>query len=271
MKPMKLIFPILLAASTAQAAVLVSDLNTASAVYDGGTISTVGGGVAQPDLAAGHTFNVEFTPLAADVTGTVLLLEIGGTANGTGLYLINGVLSYLTKHNSGDPFTPDSLNDTSLIPGGGVTRGEAAVQSSFGTIAAGTAYSVAASWDQAGNLALAMEDSTSGQLDTFTLTGSYGNWSGDESFSVGTNPRSGAGGPGGSVGGMAGEIAGANPASPWNVELDNETPADLKGFSGTIDRALYWNDSGTLALTVPEPGVGLLALAGLGFMARRRR
>jgi len=230
-----------LACLSTRADVLLTNLNPASAVYDGGRTNL---GVAQPNLALGHSFNIEFVPVANDLSGTVLLMEIGGTANGSGLLLYNGEVFYSTKHNSSDPYTPASLNDTALRPDAS-SRGEAAVKSSFGALTAGAAYSVALSWNQAGDLYLAVQrDGVSNVVDPFSITGFYDNWSGDESFSVGQNPRAGAGGPGGSVGGLAGEVDGNNPPAPWNVELDSpaETPV-LQSFAGTIARALYWNDS----------------------------
>ena len=234
-----------------QADVLVTNLSPITAVYDGGTIATTAGGLAQPNLAGGHAFNIEFTPTADDLSGTVLLLEIGGTSNGTGLYLIDGVLTYVTKHNGTDDALPTGLNDTAIDPA-------AAVTNSYGTVSAGVAYSVAASWDQGGHLILAIQadEQMTGKIDTITMTGAFGNWSGDESFSVGQNPRLGAGGPGGSVGGLAGEVAGDEYGAPFDVEDDAETPL-LKSFSGTIARALYWNAVGEIGLFPTGTATGL--------------
>src|SRR5690606_7612886 len=39
----------------------------------------------------GFSFNVSFTPAEADLSGTVLLIEIGGTANGVALALVDGI------------------------------------------------------------------------------------------------------------------------------------------------------------------------------------
>jgi len=259
----------LAAAVQADADIIVTNLDPVSAVYDGTNVATIGGGVPQPTLANGHAFNIEFTPTGADVANTVLLMEIGGTANGTGLYLINGVLAYLTKQNADDSQVASGLDDTFLGP---EPDESAAVTNTFGPVVAGEAYTAAASWDNAGNLILAIQadNLATGKIDNITITGTYGNWSGDESFSVGTNPRVGAGGPGGSVGGMSGENALNEFGEPFDVEDDLETPI-LKGFQGTITRALYWNAVGqiglfpsgvTLGLSWTNTGTGSWGVAG---------
>lgn len=248
----------------------LSDLLPESAVYNGGAINTGNAGhptaptpLPVQDLNLGHTMNVEFTPATDDMSGTVVLMEVGGTSNGSGMYLYNGELFYSTKHNSSDNWIADSLNDLSLRPDGS-THGEAAVLSGFGPLSVGAAYTAAVSWDQAGNLQLALQEGTTGGvLDLFTLTGVFGNWQGDRSLSVGQNPRVEAGGVGGSVGGLSGEVPPNNPDAPWNVELDDNTPV-LKSLAGTIDNALYWNAAGNLTV-VPEPST--LALGTLGALA----
>lgn len=223
-----------------KADVLVTTLSPGAAVYDGARIATTATGVPQPDLALGHAFNIEFAPVAGDLSGTVLLMEIGGTANGTGLYLINGVLVYITKHGGTDAAVPSGLNDTSIDPA-------AAVSSTFAPLTAGVTYSAAASWSQASELVLAVKPAGGAMTrEVFTLSGTFGNWSGDESFSVGQNPRISGGGPGGTVGGLAGEGVGNEPGAPFDVESDADVQL-LKSFAGTISRALYWNAVGEIA------------------------
>ncbi len=155
-----------MAASVAHSAVLVG-LSSATALYDsdvkgivddGSTAGSKSGipvlGTAQ--LVLGATFNIAFTPTAADldraVVGaarTVLLIEVGGTSNGIGLYLIDGVPTLLSKQTSNDKTVPASLNDTSLPA--------IAVQSPIGKLNAGTAYSFSGSWNQAGTLELIVQ------------------------------------------------------------------------------------------------------------------
>lgn len=66
---------------------LILSLLPRKATYEGqkSALTTV----TQPSLAAGLSFELLFQPTAADLTGTVLLMEIGGNSNGSGLYLIN--------------------------------------------------------------------------------------------------------------------------------------------------------------------------------------
>lgn len=206
--------------------------------------------------ALGHTVNATITPDTADVSGAVVIMEYGGTANGFNLGLVDGVLTYMAKHNSGDPFAPDSLNDTSLRPDGS-TRGEAAVQSSAAALSPGIEYSVAVSWDQAGNLQLGLFDGSGIAKDSFTLTGQFDNWSGNNSLAVGEGLRS--------FGGYSGEVGGNTVPDPFDVD---ETP--VNSFAGTISDLLYWNDAGTV---VPEPTSLVLVMLGtsLCYFATRYR
>src|SRR6266705_2356927 len=112
-------------ASTVVAANL-SNLSAGTAQYNGGATNT--GNSAHPTaptpipaqtLANGFTFNIDFAPTANDLSGTVLLGELGGTANGWGMFLYNGQLFFSTKQNSSDVFTLSSLNDLTLIDGTG--------------------------------------------------------------------------------------------------------------------------------------------------------
>ena len=206
--------------------------------------------------ALGHTVNATITPDTSDLSGTVVIMEYGGTANGFNLGLVDGVLTYMAKHNSADPFAPDSLNDTSLRPNGS-TRGEAAVQSAAAALTAGTEYSVAVSWDQAGNLQLGISDGSGIVKDEFTLTGQFDNWSGNNSLAVGEGLRS--------FGGYSGELAGLTVSDPFDVD---ETP--VNSFSGTISDLLYWNDAGTV---IPEPTSLVVLMLGtsLCYLATRSR
>ncbi|RYZ61589.1 MAG: hypothetical protein EOP09_19775, partial [Proteobacteria bacterium] len=110
---------------------LLVNLDPAIALYDSdvkGIVNDAGNGPA--DTTGGHasgiplldtaehvngfTFNIAFTPLAADLTGTRLLIEIGATSNGSGLYLVDGVPTFVGKQGSNDATLPTSLNDTTL-------------------------------------------------------------------------------------------------------------------------------------------------------------
>ncbi len=225
----------------------------AGAVYDGGDTSGATDNsvnVGDPDHAKGLTFNITFVPVAADLSGTVTLMEIGGTSNGTGIYLIDGVPVFVSKQNSGDNQTPGAFDDTD------VSDNEMAVDHSFGTLTAGTEYSVAARLNTVdGELDFLVRDNIDGTLtaDAFTLTGetTSKNWSGNDTFSVGFAHSADKG----SRGGLAGKSS--DQGAPWDVDLMDTA------FDGTIDRAVYWN--------IPEPASAVFLLLGLPAMIRRRR
>ena len=56
-------------------------------------------------------------PSAADPPGTALLMEVGGTSNGTGFYPIDGVPTFISRQRSDSSTVPTSLNDTTLSYG----------------------------------------------------------------------------------------------------------------------------------------------------------
>ncbi len=224
---MKTLLPSLLSCATLHAAILV-ELDPVTADYDGVAVddgATAGGvsGIGVPTLADGFAFNLTFTPDVADLSGTVLLMEIGGTSNGSGLYLVDGVPTFIGKQGTNDAALPASLNDTTLPA--------IAVQSSGGALTAGSEYSFAATWDHAGNLNLALYDGTTLTPDAFTLTGTPADWSGNESLSVGLQTNNG------STGGLSGNNEASDFGAPFDVDLCNRF-----AFLGNICRALYWND-----------------------------
>lgn len=249
-----LLLPLALA-GTAPAAILVTDLATGDADWND-TLGNTSLSIGTPEHPNGHTVNLEFTPATADLSGTVVLFDFGGTSNGFALTLVNGVLTYSAKHNSGDNQAPDSLNDTTL----GTSSREIAVQASLGALSAGTAYSAAVSWNPATlELQLGIEDAgqTSGSLQSITMTGDSGNWSGNDSVSFGELFNS--------AGGLGGELAGVTVPDPWDVD---DTP--INSFAGTKTAAYFWNDIGTVS-AVPEPAATVLGLFGaLGLLRRRR-
>ena len=72
----------------------------------------------EPVDAAGFSLDLVFTPRAADVVGGGNyrhVWEIGGTSNGSGLYLIDGTLYFISKMNSGGAASPGGLNNPDWI------------------------------------------------------------------------------------------------------------------------------------------------------------
>ena len=231
-----LVLVALLPALPASASVLVNR-DPAIARYDGGAVddgNSTGGASGIPAAASssGFAFNLEFTPAAADLTGTVLLMELGGTASGTGLFLVEGVPAFVSKQGSADDRIPEyTLPDLNLYDqsGGPNSSGVVAAQSSFGALSAGQTCSIGFTWDNAGKR-FQLDVQSGGTLTTnsFTIMGTPGNWAGNSSLTVGPFTVKS------SIGGAAGVNAGTDVGVPWDVDL-------AKSLSGTIQRALYWN------------------------------
>lgn len=229
----------------AHAAILV-DLDPATALYDSNVKGIVDDGgtagsksdipvLGDPEHLKGATFNIAFTPTAADIdrsipanAKTVLLFEIGGSSNGIGLYLIDGVPTVLSKQGSNDQTVPANLNDTTLPA--------IAVQSPIGALTAGTAYSFSASWDHKGLLELKVQpDSGSTIFSSHRISGTPSNWSGNDTLSVKTISSVG------SVGGLSGSNAGNVLGPPFDVH-------NAYSFTGAVSRAVFWNAA---SVTVP--------------------
>lgn len=242
----------LLATITAKGAVLVGldpgaakyDSDLKGIVDDGGTAGGQSGVPVLGDTehALGATFNIAFTPVAADLeratpsaARTVLLIELGGTSNGIGLYLIDGVPTLLSKQNSNDVTVPGSLNDT-VLPA-------IAVQSPIGKLNAGTSYSFSGSWDHVGTVELVVKPEGGVAVTSrHAISGTPSNWSGNDSLSVRTISVPG------SVGGLAGSNATNVLGPPFDVH-------NASNFSGTVTRALFWNASAVTPPVATAPAV----------------
>ena len=208
-------------------------LSASSLLYNGGVVddaATAGGASGIPVLgdtqhAYGFTINIAFTPTAADLSGTVLLMELGGTSNGFGLYLVDGVPSLIMKQSSADAVVPAGFPDVSLPA--------VAVQSSVGALSADVYYSAAVIWNHSSaTLELLVKPAGASVVgNSFSISGTVGNWSGNDSLSVGTYSDTG------SVGGLAGNDAVVS--APWEVN-------NLASFSGAIDSAQLWNEQGSI-------------------------
>ena len=224
------------------------DSNVKGLVNDGGTAGSQSGipALNDPEHVKGLTFHIAFTPTAADLdravpadARTVLLIEIGGTTNGFGLYLIDGVPTVLSKQSSSDATLPASLNDTSLPA--------IAVQSPIGKLNPGTAYSFSASWNHQGTLELTVQpDGGSPVVSSHAISGTPGNWSGSDTISVKTISAANAGG-------LSGNNAGNVFGPPFDVH-------NAFSFAGSVSRALFWNAS---SVTPPVPTAPVV----LGFEA----
>lgn len=221
--------------------------------------------------ANGFTFEVNFTASAADVAQSgknVLLMEIGGTANGVGLVLQNGVPMFVVKINSTDAQVPEySLTSQADMTWADQTGGSTSLRvvgaaSSFGTLVAGQSYSIALTWDNAHTFSLGVQQGIGGiyTVDTFTTTDNVpatNSWIGGASggaISIGGATSLG------NLGGFSGNNAGID-AGIWDVS-NYQAFSDLEAINGS-----YWNGVGIIVPTtaaIPEPNTfPLLVVCGL--------
>ena len=195
---------------------------------------------------AGWTMNTTFTPAAVDLMAgeTRLIMEIGGTTNGTGLWLVDGVPTLALK-TGGSVAAQASFvaNDLSIVDNA------AAIYSSFGSLIAGTQYSIAASWNADNQFALAVQDNATqqGVVQSAAIDGtdSQYNWYGNTTYNVGRL-----------VGG-AGNYGGLN-----ETEGNPLTAADALSMDGVSElsngtfvgiESLFWNEPASLSVGTDLP------------------
>ncbi|QTN32027.1 PEP-CTERM sorting domain-containing protein [Akkermansiaceae bacterium] len=230
---------ILLGAPAAHSAIIVNLLPGDAKRAGGATAGVTPSGIVQAD---GMAFNITFTPTAADLTGLVTLMEIGGQTSGTALYLLDGTPIFLSKSGGGNVYTP---TDTSFGDGSGI-----AILHSGGVLTAGVQTVAALVYSGAGG-AYSFGVGLSPIVDSGTVTSPQANWNGNNSLSVGTRSVNN------------GDRAGTfSSAGAFNQ--------DLKSLAGTIDGDAYFWNNGTASI-VPEPSTALLGALGMLALLRRRR
>ena len=152
-----------------------------------------------PDIDAGFAFEVAFMPAGFDDFGTVRVMEIGGTSNGTGLYLLDGVPHFVSKMDSAPTSLPAGFNDTDWGDG----------NVSVPLAGAPLPLDVPARIAVICHLdSLTFSVNGLGQS-TVPLTGrtTQSNWSGDDTIRVGQNPDAGHGGLGTDPAGVFDDVA----------------------------------------------------------------
>ena len=193
-----------------------------------------------PDTDAGFAIELTFTPGGFDDFGTVRVAEIGGTSNGTGIYLIDGTPYFVGKMDSSADDIPSGLTDTDWSDGNvsiplmpeRVVIDEAvqvALISSLDTLT----YSV----NGQGQTTIALENRN---------TGIQTNWSGDDTIRIGQNVDGGRGGLGNDANGVF-DDAGSFP------------------MEGSVSLARLWhaidaNPFAILAVSSPEEITATLSL-----------
>lgn len=142
-----------------------------------------------PATDAGLAMEVVFVLDPIDLSGTVRIFEIGGTSNGSGIYLIDGVPHFVSKMNTTAGTFPDGLNDTDWSGNGNIS-----VPLAPGIMTDGVVNRIAIIFSRD-----AIVVSTNGLgSETVALTGrtTQTNWSGDDTIRVGQNVDGGRGGLG---------------------------------------------------------------------------
>ncbi len=137
------------------------------------------GNIAAIETGGEITLAARFTAEPADLTaiGPVIIIEVGGTTYGNGLYLAGGNLIFATKGSNaagGNDYTQTGLNDTDVS--------DRAAAVTIGPIEAGVQNEVYASYNANTG---ALVCSINNRIKIFSITGSKGNanLSGDESVS----------------------------------------------------------------------------------------
>jgi hypothetical protein len=157
-----------------------------------------------PDLNPGLSLAMKFTPVAADVeVGSEVageenrrrVYEYGGSSNGHGLYLVNGVLYFACKMNTNAQALPSSLNDTDWADDGdadGTGRNGAVMFPLTGQLAGGDEVTLALIFD----LDSVRYSVDGGAEVTQALSGraAQNNWRGNRTFNIGTSIQNGQGG-----------------------------------------------------------------------------
>jgi autotransporter-associated beta strand protein len=186
---------------------------------------------------AGLSIELEFTARAADLTGTVLLFEIGGTSNGTSIHLVDGVPHLLGKAGGAAGNTPV---DTDANPANGFEDldwgGNAiVVPLSTNPVAVGTPTRLAVIYDiVAGTVSYSMNGAATGSA---TLTGNdSNNWLGDHTVANG-QINGGIGGTSSTAG---------NTFTEANVK-------NLAGGFGAVTCVRFWNEvNGAITATAGD-------------------
>lgn len=214
------------------------------------------------DITTGAmTLAARFNPDASQASvGPVIVIENGGTSNGTGLYLANGSLVFCAKAGNGRYSLPTSLTDTNFANDG--TGKAMAVD--LGAVNFGAENAVFVSMDLKNGLLFA---NINGVTSSFTITGSDGteNLDGNRTVSflgvapIPTTPNNEYGWLGGLL-----EEGNGNNASTLYPQLFWTNAVAM------VQTAGYDNQLGQVFSTyIPEPAT--LCLLGLGAIAVRRR
>lgn len=209
-----------------------------------------------PDNTTGLlTLAARFNPDVSQATlGPVIVIEIGGTSNGTGLYLANGSLIFGSKADNGRYSLPTSMSDTDFINDG--TGKAMAVD--LGAINFGVENRVYVSMDLKTGQLFA---NVNGVMSSYTISNSTGseNIDGNRTVSfLGLTPIEY-----GHMGGLLEEGNGNNASTlfPYMFWTNTLPMVQTEGYNNQLGQVF--------SAYIPEPAT--LCLLGLGAVILRRR
>jgi len=179
-------------------------------------------------FASGYSIEIDFTVQAADLTGTVLVWEIGGSSNGSSILLVNGIPHLLVKSGGGPPDAPTDdlstpgvftdlswlgddtivvpLSPTALVP-------ETPVRMAIILSDVSDSVTFSVNGAASATVNLASNDSS--------------NWAGDHTVNIGINAGTGTGG------------VTNTPGTPF-TDVDIKV---LSGGSAAVSSLKFWNES----------------------------
>jgi len=196
------------------------------------------------DLNRGLTFEISITPTAADLVGSVHLIEIGGASNGTSLWLIDGIPTLLSKMAGNDQRVADLtairladdgvtslIHDNDFNATGTGTASVIALQHRGGAVAADVPLNLVAVFDP--NTTATAQIGVNGVIDDYVLLNvGANNWVGDDSVSIVSTQTTGVG-----------AVSSLATATAADIFDDN----NVKRFVGDLVVGRYFNDtSGTI-------------------------
>ncbi len=249
---------LLMAAVSASAGVIVPGLDDGTAL---GQYNAARNGVLNEvaDITTGEmTLAARFNPDVSQATaGPVIVIENGGTSNGTGLYLVNGNLVFCSKANNGRYALPTSLSDLDFTSD---ANGKA-IAVDLGAVNFGAENNVYVSMDLNNGL---LFSSINGVTVSYVITGTSGteNLDGNRTVSfLGVDPI-----PADQLGWLGGllEEGNGNNASTLYPQLFWTNAVSMIQTEG------YDNQLGQVfSVYVPEPAT--LLMLGLGAVVLRKR
>jgi len=187
-------------------------------------LTTGGPGLSE---AAGYSLEVDFTPQAADLTGTVMIWEVGGSSNGSALLLIDGIPHIMTKANGNPAHEPVDSGDPGFVDTNwddNATDNTVVIPLTSTALTAGIPARGAIVFDIVGGT---VKHSFNGSAEATTaLSAASGtNFVGDHTVNHGQI-----------IGGIGGETNLAGPTAVSNI-------SSLSGGPAAVTRTVLWNDS----------------------------